>query len=168
MTRASFYAIGAALSKERRPITMISRTLSATEANYATNERELLAIIWALQNLRHYLYGIQELNIFAFSERNSILRIRRWIAFIEEFSPTFYYNPGKDNVAADGPSRQFFNTYLAPTFSTQACASGVSLTEVSPMVENPINCFKNQFLHPNAAKKLKSFSETVNFIASHS
>jgi len=30
----------------------------------ATNERELLAIVWALQNLRNYLYGVKKLNIF--------------------------------------------------------------------------------------------------------
>jgi len=45
---ASAYGIGAVLSQEGRPITMISRTLKDREVNYATNERELLAIVWAL------------------------------------------------------------------------------------------------------------------------
>lgn len=45
-TDASSSAIGAVLTQNGRPITMISRTLSATEENYSTNERELLAIVW--------------------------------------------------------------------------------------------------------------------------
>lgn len=44
-TDASAYGIGAVLSQEGYPITMISRTLNDREVNYATNERELLAII---------------------------------------------------------------------------------------------------------------------------
>lgn len=63
-TDASSSALGAVLSQDGRPITMISRTLSQTEESYATNERELLAIVWALQSLRHYLYGIKNIKIF--------------------------------------------------------------------------------------------------------
>lgn len=56
-TDASNFAIGAVLEQESRPITFISRTLSKTEENYAANEKEMLAIVWALQSLRMYLYG---------------------------------------------------------------------------------------------------------------
>lgn len=63
-TDASNFAIGAVLSQGRHPITFISRTLSQTE-NYATNEKELLAIVWALQKLRNFLYGIADLTIYS-------------------------------------------------------------------------------------------------------
>lgn len=63
-TDASNFAIGAVLSQERRPISIISRTLNETEQNYSTNEKELLAIVWALQKLRNYLYGIADLTIY--------------------------------------------------------------------------------------------------------
>lgn len=60
-TDASYYALGAVLSQvdqgKDRPIAYISRSLNATEENYATIEKEMLAIIWALDNLRSYLYG---------------------------------------------------------------------------------------------------------------
>ena len=49
-TDAEAYCIGAVLSQNGRPITMISRALKDRETNYATNERELLAILWALPN----------------------------------------------------------------------------------------------------------------------
>ncbi|KAH8292562.1 hypothetical protein KR044_007527, partial [Drosophila immigrans] len=46
-TDASNFAIGAVLEQEGKPITFISRTLSKTEKNYAVNEKEMLAIVWA-------------------------------------------------------------------------------------------------------------------------
>lgn len=63
-TDASNFAIGAVLSQDRHPITFISRTLPTTEQNYATNEKEILAIAWALQKLRNYLYGVSDLTIY--------------------------------------------------------------------------------------------------------
>lgn len=63
-TDASKYALGAVLSQENRPIVFLSRTLSKPEEHYATNERELLAIVWALKSLRNYLYGSVKLKIF--------------------------------------------------------------------------------------------------------
>jgi len=91
---------------------MISRTLK--EVNYATNERELLAIVWALAKLRHYLYSVKDINIFtdhqpltfAVSESNPIEKIKRWKALIDESGAKIFYKPGKDNLVADALSRQ--------------------------------------------------------------
>ncbi len=87
---------------------MISLTLSKTEQNYATNEPDLLAIVWALKTLRHYLYGIKNIQIFidhqhlifSISEKNSNSKIKRGRAFIEEFAPTFYFKSGKETKVA--------------------------------------------------------------------
>ena len=116
-TDASSSAMGAVLSQNGKPITMISRTLSRAEDNYATNEREMLAIVWALQKLRNYFYGAKNINIytdhqplsFSISEKNPNPKMRRWRAFIEEYSPNFFYKSGKDNVVADALSRQYIN-----------------------------------------------------------
>lgn len=112
-TDASSSGIGAVLSQNNRPITMISRTLKDCELNYATNDRELLAIVWALDTLRHYLYGKSNINIytdhqpliFAVSDRNPNSKIKRWKARIEDTGARVLYKPGKDNHVADALSR---------------------------------------------------------------
>lgn len=63
-TDASSSGLGAVLSQYNKPITMISRSLKDRELNFATNERELLAIVWALQKLKNYRYGVKNLNIY--------------------------------------------------------------------------------------------------------
>lgn len=116
-TDASNFAVGAVLSQNNRPIIFISRTLNQTEQNYATNEKEALAIVWALQQTRNYIYGIANLTIytdhqpltFAMSEKNPNLKIKRWKNIIEESGAKILYKPGKQNVVADALSRQFCN-----------------------------------------------------------
>ena len=56
-TDASNYALGAVLYKkndkqEKEVITLASRTLKGPELSYFTTEKELLAIVWALQKFR--------------------------------------------------------------------------------------------------------------------
>lgn len=63
-TDASNFALDAVLSQNRHPITLILRTLNQTVQNYATNEKEILAIVWALQKLRNYLCGAANLTIY--------------------------------------------------------------------------------------------------------
>ncbi len=62
-TDASDLAIGAELSQDGYSITFISKTLNKTERNYAAYKKELLAIVWALKNLRNYLYGVSGIEI---------------------------------------------------------------------------------------------------------
>jgi hypothetical protein len=39
------------------PIALASRKHSTAERNYTTTEREILAMVYALQKLKHYLLG---------------------------------------------------------------------------------------------------------------
>lgn len=148
-TDASDYAIGAVLSQNKKPITFISRTLSRTEEAYATNEKEMLAIIWALTSLRNYLYGSKKVKIttdhqpltFALSNKNHNNKMKRWKAILEEYNYELNYQPGRTNVVADALSRIpiQINTLTGSVHSDES--SGEDLITC---VENPINVYKNQ------------------------
>jgi len=80
----------------------------------ARNERKLLAIVWELQNLRNYIYGVKKINIFtdhqpltgSMSDKNPNPRLKRWKAFVVEHSAQVFYKPGKENHVADPLSRK--------------------------------------------------------------
>nr|GFC66475.1 reverse transcriptase domain-containing protein [Tanacetum cinerariifolium] len=59
MCDASDYAVGAVLGqrieKHFRPIHYASKTMNQAEANYTTTEKEMLAVVYAFENLRSYL-----------------------------------------------------------------------------------------------------------------
>jgi len=61
MCDASNYALAAALAqridKQSRVIYYASRTLDPAQANYTTTEKELLAVVFALEKFRSYFLG---------------------------------------------------------------------------------------------------------------
>ena len=72
---ASKYATGAVLTQldsngDRHPISFISKTLSPTERNYEIYDRELLAIIRALEEWRHYIQGSAHTTIILSDHKN--------------------------------------------------------------------------------------------------
>ena len=153
-TDASSYGLGAVLSQDGKPITFISRTLKDVELNFATNERELLAIVWALRTLRHYLYGVKNLNIFtdhqpltfAVSDRNPNAKIKRWKAFIDEHNASINYKPGKENIVADALSRQQIKAAETQETDGATIHSEESLICAIPRTENSVNCYRNQII----------------------
>jgi hypothetical protein len=61
MCDASDYAVGAVLSqskdKKHSAISYSSKTLTRPQLNYATTEKELLTVIFAIEKFRSYLVG---------------------------------------------------------------------------------------------------------------
>ena len=116
-TDASGVGIGAVISQiqhdgQERPISFISRVLTKTEQKYSTIERELLAIIWALEQFKCYLYGQR----FVLQTDHAPLtylktntcpssRLSRWLMKLSEYDIEPQYKPGVDNVIADTLSR---------------------------------------------------------------
>lgn len=149
-TDASNYALGAVLEQSGKPITFISRSLNKTEEHYAANEKEMLAIIWALTSLRNYLYGSAKVVIFtdhqpltfALSNKNHNGKMKRWKCILEEYNYEMKYKPGRTNVVADAlsrPPQTDINTLTTTDHSNES-----SSHLLIPATEAPINAFKNQ------------------------
>ncbi|KAH8264688.1 hypothetical protein KR026_011726, partial [Drosophila bipectinata] len=136
------------------------------EVNYATNQRELLAIVWVLENLRHYLYGVKDLNIYtdhqpltyAVSDSNPNTKIKRWKERIDECGAKVHYMPGKAILVADALSRQQLNDSAlekGPFSSAATIHSELSLTHTIHSTDKPLNCFQNQIILEEARSPSK-------------
>lgn len=81
--------------------------------NYPTHDLELAAVIFALKNWRHYLYGVQykayinHKNVkYIFTQRQLNIRQRRLLELIKDYDLVIQYHEGKVNVVADSLSRK--------------------------------------------------------------
>ena len=113
---ASNYGVGGVLSQEldRKvlPIAYASRTLSDTEVNYSTIEKELLAILFSVETFRPYLYGRQftlETDhrplVWLHNVKNPNSKLIRWRLRLNEYDYVIVYKKGIINSNADALSR---------------------------------------------------------------
>lgn len=115
-TDASNIAIGAVLTQKQdkgeRPIYFFSRTLNEHEVNYPTHEKELLAIVAAIEEFETYLKGRKfvvktdsQCLVYLFSDPHKNKRLVRQAINILDANFDVHYQPGKLNVVADALSR---------------------------------------------------------------
>ncbi|RVW21712.1 Retrovirus-related Pol polyprotein from transposon 17.6 [Vitis vinifera] len=116
MCDASDFAIGAVLGQREdgKPyvIYYASKTLNEAQRNYTTTEKELLAVVFALDKFRAYLVGSF---IIVFTDHSALkylltkqdakARLIRWILLLQEFDLQIRDKKGVENVVADHLSR---------------------------------------------------------------
>jgi len=116
-TDASGFATGAILQQDHgnglQPIAFMSHKMNAAERNYPVHEQELLAVVHALREWRHYLHGTQfevvtdHMSLKHFLTQPTLsARQARWSEFMQEFDMKITHRPGKLNDAADALSRR--------------------------------------------------------------
>uniref|UniRef100_A0A2N9FBE6 RNA-directed DNA polymerase n=1 Tax=Fagus sylvatica TaxID=28930 RepID=A0A2N9FBE6_FAGSY len=111
---ASGIGIGAVLMQEGRPVAYFSEKLSGAALNYPTYDKEMYALVRALENWQHYLWP-KEFVIHTDHESLKHLkgqqrlnrRHAKWVEFIETFPYVIRYKQGKENVVADALSRRY-------------------------------------------------------------
>ncbi|GJR27553.1 putative reverse transcriptase domain-containing protein [Tanacetum coccineum] len=107
------WGLGALLMQNDKVIAYASRHLKIHKKNYTTHDLELGAMVFALKNWRHYLYGTK---YTVFTDHKSLqhildqkelnMRQRRWLEFLSDYDCEIRYHPGKANVVADALSRK--------------------------------------------------------------
>jgi hypothetical protein len=116
MCGASDYAVGAVLGqhvdKKLSLIYYASKTLDGAQSNYATTEKEFLAVIFACDKFIHY---IVDSKVIVHSDHSAIKylmnkkdvkpRLVRWVLLLQEFDLHIGDRKGEDNPIADHLSR---------------------------------------------------------------
>ena len=74
---------------------------------------ELLAIVFALKIMCHYLYG-EQFKLFSdhkslkyiFTQRYLNMRQSKWMKYLKDYEFTLHYHPSKANVVVDALSQK--------------------------------------------------------------
>jgi hypothetical protein len=116
MCDASDYVVGAVLGqrKEERvhAVYYASKTLSEAQLNYATMEKELLAVVFAFEKFRSYIvnskaivYSDHAAIKYLLAKKDAKQRLIRWILLLQEFDVEIHDKKGVENVVVDHLSR---------------------------------------------------------------
>jgi hypothetical protein len=117
---ASKVATGTVLTQldsngNRHPVAFLSKTFSETERKYEIYDRELLGIIRALKEWRHYIQGSGHTTI-VYSDHKNLMYFRtaqklnnrqaRWSLYLSGFDLKLIHLPGTKMVQSDALSRR--------------------------------------------------------------
>ena len=117
-----------------------SKTLNEAQRNYTTTEKELLAIVYALDKFRAYLVG-SDIIIYIdhstlknlLTKQNTKARLIRWVLRLQEFNLQIKDKMGVGNVVADHLLRLIIahNTHNPP-INNEVSEESLILVENTP------------------------------------
>ena len=149
-TDASAVGLGAVLEQDGHVIAYVSRSLTAAQRQYSVIQRECLAVVYALKQLRHYLLGrkFQIITDHAPLQWLSAQKMEgmlcRWALALQEYDFDIVHRKGSLNSNADALSRlpdpHCATTVTVPSYtSSDLCQSqqeDSTLSEVLQAREN--------------------------------
>lgn len=112
MCDASDHIVGAILGQRRNKIFHViyyaSKSLNDAQINYATTEKELLAVVYAFDKFRSYLVGSKvivhkDLAVLKYllTMKDANPRLIHWVMLLQEFDIEIRDTQGSENVVAD-------------------------------------------------------------------
>jgi hypothetical protein len=104
--------LGQRVDKKLNVIHYASKTLDAAQKNYATTEKEFLAVVFACDKFRPYIAG-SKVTIhtdhaairYLMAKKDAKPRLIRWALLLQEFDLHIIDRKGAENPVADNLSR---------------------------------------------------------------
>ena len=104
--------LGQQIDKKPTAIWYASKTLAEAQINYTTTEKELLAVVYALEKFSPYILGSKIVIYtdhaalkYLFSKKEAKPRLIRWVLLLPEFDLEIRDKKGSKNSVADHLSR---------------------------------------------------------------
>jgi hypothetical protein len=180
MCDASDFAVGAVLGqridKKLNVIHYASKTLDAAQKNYATTEKEFLAIVFACDKFRSYIVDskvtihIDHAAIrYIMSKKDAKPRLIRWVLLLQEFDLHIVDRKGAKNPVADNLSRlenvSFDPILVNDSFPNEQLASIKVTTRENPWYADFANFIASKYLPPTflAQQRRKFFNDLRHY-----
>ncbi|GJV73840.1 reverse transcriptase domain-containing protein [Tanacetum coccineum] len=156
MCDASDFALEAVLGQRKdkhfHPIHYASKTMTGAQLHYTTTEKEMLAVVYALEKFRPYLvlsrtivYTDHSAIKYLMAKQDAKSRLLRWILLLQEFNIEIRDKKGAENVAADHLSRlenphknELEKQHITESFPLESLGRFESVKEIN-VNENVIN-----------------------------
>ncbi|XP_031116495.1 uncharacterized protein LOC116020153 [Ipomoea triloba] len=166
MCDASNYAVGAVLGKKVGRVSHViyyaSRTLDIAQSNYTTTEKELLAIVFALEKFRSYLLGTKVIVYsdhaalkYLLSKKEAKPRLIRWMLLLQEFNLEIRDKKGAENLVADHLSRLITSEKPSPLQDDFPDEHLFSVQKTIPWYADIVNFLVTRTLPANLSKSQK-------------
>ncbi|XP_062103649.1 uncharacterized protein LOC133814742 [Humulus lupulus] len=111
---ASGIYIGVFLMQKSHPIAYLSEKLSGTTLNYPTYDKEMYALVRALETWQDYLWPkefvihIDHESLKHLKNQQKLNKLHaKWVEFIETFPYVIKYKQGKENIVSDALPRMY-------------------------------------------------------------
>jgi hypothetical protein len=165
MCDASDYVVGAVLSqsedKKHYTISYASKTLTGSQLNYAITEKELLAMVFAIEKFRSYLVGAKIIVYtdhaslkYLLTKKDAKPRLIQWILLLQEFDMEIRDKNGVENSVADHLSRlQFEESVELPINDYTRDDTLLKVSTIDPWSTNISNYIVAGYIPPGVGKK---------------